>query len=207
MWGHDLNDIALTTLSLPVRASTLDNPADVLGFAAEAVGCGGAALATLVEIRGGAARALGSHVSVAADGRYCGYVSGGCVEAAVAAEALQAIAEGRDRLVKFGEGSPFFDIVLPCGGGISVAIHVLRDENILREALSHLIDRQAVGLSYEPKSQTLMRSGKSGGGSRGRLPFSKGVRLRGRTGRSLQIGCRAGTRHDRCLHRCRPAAS
>jgi xanthine dehydrogenase accessory factor len=52
---------------------------------------GGVALATLVEIRGGAARALGSHVAVAADGRFCGYVSGGCIEAAVASEALDAM--------------------------------------------------------------------------------------------------------------------
>lgn len=49
-------------------------------------------LATLVDIRGGAARELGLHMAVAADGRYRGYVSGGC-EAAVASEALLALSE------------------------------------------------------------------------------------------------------------------
>lgn len=139
----------------PVRASSVDNPADILGFAIEAEQHGGAALATLVEIRGGAARALGAHVAVASDRRFCGYVSGGCVEAAVAAEALQAIADGRDRMVKFGEGSPFFDITLPCGGGITIGIHVLRNTDVLNDALKELTCRKSVALAYSPELQRL----------------------------------------------------
>ncbi|MGP4670266.1 XdhC family protein [Agrobacterium pusense] len=139
----------------PVRTSVADDPADLLRFAINAHQAGPVALATLVEIRGGAARALGSHVVVAADGRFCGYVSGGCVEAAVAAEALLAMAVGRDRVVKFGGGSPFFDIVLPCGGGVSMAIHVLREVGALRQALDRLAQRQAVGLRYSPQQETL----------------------------------------------------
>lgn len=49
-------------------------------FAVNAYRHVGVALATLIEIRGVAARALRSHVVVATDGRFCGYVSGGCVE-------------------------------------------------------------------------------------------------------------------------------
>ncbi|MBO0145211.1 XdhC family protein [Agrobacterium sp. Ap1] len=143
-------------MPVPVRVSSADNPADILRFAAEAMSHGPAALATLIEIRGGAARALGAHVAVAADGRFCGYVSGGCVEAAVAAEALQAIAENRDRVVKFGEGSPFFDIALPCGGGISVAIHVLRDAGILYDVISNLANRRSAALAYTLQSQSLV---------------------------------------------------
>lgn len=139
----------------PVRVSTTDDPGMLLRSAVEAFGMGLVALATLVEIRGGAARALGSHVVVAADGRYCGYVSGGCVEAAVAAEALLAMAEGCDRVVKFGEGSPFFDINLPCGGGISVAIHLLRDLQPLHMVLDRLNERHAVDLCYLPEQQRL----------------------------------------------------
>ncbi|MFW8643581.1 XdhC family protein [Rhizobium beringeri] len=98
---------------------------------------------------------LGAHVAVAADGRFCGYVSGGCVEAAVASGSAFAMAHGRDRTVKFGDGSPFFDIVLPCGGGISVAIHILKDVGALRHVLERLERRQAAGLAYSPERQTL----------------------------------------------------
>ncbi|MGO7212873.1 XdhC family protein [Rhizobium ruizarguesonis] len=147
--------LAPITAPIPVRASSTDDPVELLRFAIDAHGLGAAALATLVDIRGGAARALGAHMAVAADGRFCGYVSGGCVEAAVASEALLAMAQGRDRTVKFGDGSPFFDIVLPCGGGISVAIHVLKDVGALRHVLDRLERRQAAGLAYTPGQRAL----------------------------------------------------
>ncbi len=139
----------------PTRAFTSDQRDDFFRFAVEGFDRGPVALATLAEIRGGAAWALGSHVVVASDGRFCGYVSGGCVEAAVAAEALLAMAEGRDRTIKFGKGSPFFDVVLPCGGGISVAIHLLRDIEILQHVLGRLSRRQVTALRYSPRSQPL----------------------------------------------------
>lgn len=139
----------------PLRVSKSDHPADILSFAIDAFITGPVALATLVEVRGGAARVPGSQMAIASDGRFCGYVSGGCVEAAVAAEALLAIAAGQDRLVKFGSGSPSFDIVLPCGGGISVAIHVVRDPRPLRRILEMLRDRHAIGLGYSPGRQEL----------------------------------------------------
>ncbi|KPH05069.1 XdhC family protein (plasmid) [Rhizobium acidisoli] len=147
--------LAPRAVPIPVRALFSDDPAELLRFAIDANASGGAALATLVEIRGGAARTLGSHMVVAANGRFCGYVSGGCVEAAVASEALLAMAAGRDRTVTFGDGSPFFDIVLPCGGGISVAIHVLKNAGALRHVLDRLERRQAAALSYSQERQTL----------------------------------------------------
>lgn len=145
----------LLLLPTPCRAFSDDDPAHLLEFAIEAYDDGPVALATLVEIRGGAARSLGSHVVVASDGRYCGYVSGGCVEAAVAAEALIALHETRDRVVRFGEGSSFIDIALPCGGGISVAIHVLRDITPLQDVVGHLSKRKSVALAYVPEQETL----------------------------------------------------
>jgi xanthine dehydrogenase accessory factor len=156
--GNMLCDVTSTPRVIPVRARAGDDPAEILQFAVEAMRCGGAALATLVEIRGGAARALGAHVAVAADGRYCGYVSGGCVETAVAAEALEAIAEGVDRIVKFGEGSPFFDIALPCGGGITVAIHVLRTVDPIAGILAAISKRQSAGLVLDTDAQQLTLS-------------------------------------------------
>ncbi|MGO6737649.1 XdhC family protein [Rhizobium ruizarguesonis] len=147
--------LAPITAPIPVRASSTDDPVELLRFAINAHSVGAAALATLVDIRGGAARALGTHMAVAADGQFCGYVSGGCVEAAVASEALLAMAQGCDRTVKFGDGSPFFDIVLPCGGGISVAIHVLKDVGALRHVLDRLERRQAAGLAYSPGQRAL----------------------------------------------------
>ncbi|OAH47614.1 hypothetical protein AX777_25645 [Sphingobium yanoikuyae] len=150
-----MNDNPLLVLPTPARALLTDDPIELLKFAAEAFKDSQVAIATLVEIRGGAARSLGSQVIVLSDGRFAGYVSGGCVEAAVAAEALLAMAEGRDRTVRFGDGSPFLDVVLPCGGGITVAIHVVRRMEEVERALESLRLRQATALRYSPARQSL----------------------------------------------------
>jgi xanthine dehydrogenase accessory factor len=143
------------TLATPSRAMLTDDALDILRFAIESFSTGQVALAMLVEIRGGAARALGAQIAVSADGRYCGYVSGGCVEAAIAAEALEAMRSGKDRTVMFGSGSPFFDIALPCGGGISVVIHVLREVMTLTDLLDRLEARKISALCYSPTKQSL----------------------------------------------------
>jgi xanthine dehydrogenase accessory factor len=140
----------------PERANGTDEPAEILKFAVSTFkATGNAAIATLIEIRGSAARALGSTVAVASDGRYCGYMSGGCVEAAVASEALLAMREGKDRQIVFGEGSPYFDIVLPCGGGITVAIHCLRSVDAIEWVLDELKGRRAANLHYSLSRQSL----------------------------------------------------
>lgn len=143
-------------LPVPKKAFSTDNPIEIFQFAIDAVDKGfKLALCTLVEIRGGSSRPLGAHMAVADNGSYCGYVSGGCTEAAVAAEALQAISAGHDRFVMLGEGSPFFDIVLPCGGGITVAIHILRNVTPLSSVVGSVNARQNASLSYCPAKEAL----------------------------------------------------
>ncbi|WP_049620612.1 XdhC family protein [Frateuria defendens] len=145
----------LTSVS-PRPAFLTDDSATILRFAVDAIASGAvAALVTLVEIRGGSARRLGSQMAVREDGCYCGFVSGGCTEAAVATEALEAIAAGEDRRVSFGQGSTYFDIVLPCGGGITLDIHVLRSPQPLLAVLAALDARTPAGLRYAPGPNTL----------------------------------------------------
>jgi xanthine dehydrogenase accessory factor len=141
----------------PERAFMTDDPVEVIRFATESFDGGhGIALATLVQIRGGSARPLGSHMAIRDDGLYCGFVSGGCTEAAVASEAVEAIMKGCDRNLLLGEGSPFFDIVLPCGGGITIAIHVLKESATLHAVLAELGKRRPAALCYEPAAQRLV---------------------------------------------------
>ena len=78
------------------------------------------ALVTLVGVEGVAPRAPGSQMAVAADGSYAGYLSGGCIERAIVVEAQQVLAERCNRLVRYGKGSPYFDVRLPCGSGLDL---------------------------------------------------------------------------------------
>ncbi|MDR0253732.1 MAG: XdhC family protein, partial [Brucellaceae bacterium] len=133
-----------------------DQTVDVLRFAHETVQQGKpCALVMLTEINGGSSRALGSVMAVTAEGGYCGMVSGGCGEGVVAHEAVQALTEHRDRTVKLGKGSSYFDVVLPCGGGIVLAIHVLRDAQALDAALNGHTQRRSIALAYHFEKQML----------------------------------------------------
>jgi xanthine dehydrogenase accessory factor len=83
----------------------------------------GVALATVVETWGSAPRPAGAQLVTDADGRLAGSVSGGCVEGAVVAEALEAIADGRPRLLEFGvSDADAFAVGLACGGRIRVLV-------------------------------------------------------------------------------------
>ncbi|MFC0152901.1 XdhC family protein [Xanthomonas dyei] len=63
------------------------------------------AIATLIDVQGSSPRPVGSEMAIGADGRVAGYVSGGCVEAAVAHEAMAALRDGQPRWLDYGEGS------------------------------------------------------------------------------------------------------
>lgn len=97
---------------------------------------GRVALATLVDVAGPSPRPLYSEMAIAADGRVAGYVSGGCVEAAVAQEAMAALAEGRPRLLDYGVGSPVLDIQLTCGGRIGIFVRELHEPQRYVDTLS-----------------------------------------------------------------------
>ncbi len=94
-----------------------------------------AALVTLVAEDGGAPRPLGSQMAVADNGEYVGMLTGGCAEHAIVSEALAAMEKNRNRTVRYGEGSQFLDIQLPCGNGIDVFFDVTLSDSDL-ETLS-----------------------------------------------------------------------
>lgn len=75
-------------------------------------------LVTLTGLVGRSSRAPGAHMAISQSGASMESFSGGCVEAAVVAEVLDVLETGHVRPVRFGAGSRYIDIRLPCGGGI-----------------------------------------------------------------------------------------
>jgi xanthine dehydrogenase accessory factor len=87
------------------------------------------ALATVVSTWGSAPRPRGSHMLVAADGRFEGSVSGGCVEGEVLANAAEVIAGGGFRRLRYGVAdTAAWEVGLPCGGEIEVIVQPVSDE-------------------------------------------------------------------------------
>lgn len=122
-------------------------PADILRFALARLDEGiGTAIVTLTGIEGSSPRAIGAQMAVSADGRHLGSFSGGCIEAAVVAEAIAALVDGSARLVRFGAGSPYLDIRLPCGGGIDLLFNPLADRSAIAGLLSQHARRELAAL-------------------------------------------------------------
>jgi xanthine dehydrogenase accessory factor len=84
------------------------------------------ALATVVRVAGGAPRGVGAKMAVSSRGDMAGSVSGGCVESAVVAAALEVLASGQPRLLEFGIADEHgWTIGLACGGTIEVFVEPL----------------------------------------------------------------------------------
>ena len=117
----------------------------------------GAALATVVQTWGSAPRRVGSQLAISGEGEIAGSVSGGCVEGAVVAEALDAIEAGHPVMLDYGvSDDDAFAVGLACGGTIRVLVEpigrvmpeaVLEDLVLARE--SRLPVAYVTGLSGE----------------------------------------------------------
>ncbi len=84
------------------------------------------AIATVVETWGSAPRPAGSHLVIDEQGNLAGSVSGGCVEGAVVAEAMDVIETGKPRMLDFGVADETaWEVGLSCGGRIRVYVERL----------------------------------------------------------------------------------
>ena len=85
------------------------------------------ALATVVSTWGSSPRPLGSHLAINEAGAFTGSVSGGCIEAAVIAEALEVIEDGKPRLLQFGvSDEDAWEVGLSCGGSIEIFVECVQ---------------------------------------------------------------------------------
>ena len=123
------------------------------------------ALAIIVGQEGAAYRPLGAMMAIYDDGRHLGHVSSGCIEADIVARALQA---DQIETLRYGKGSRFMDLTLPCGGGMDILILPDPDQEVLAQAHARLEARQPTslvlnvetgGLSLSANGETGMKDG------------------------------------------------
>ncbi|WDF72016.1 XdhC family protein [Novosphingobium sp. KACC 22771] len=103
----------------------------------------GGALCTVVGIDGSWSRRWGAQLAVRGDGAMVGSLADGCLEAALMREAM---AGGAPRVLRYGAGSPFIDIRLPCGSGVEVMVDPAPDADALNGAVAALARREVAHL-------------------------------------------------------------
>lgn len=90
---------------------------------------GRVALATVVDTWGSAPVPVGGQMAVAADGRFQGSVSGGCIEGEIITEAGEVLDQGKPRTLAFGVADETaWSVGLPCGGKVRVFLERLDRE-------------------------------------------------------------------------------
>ncbi len=102
------------------------------------------ALTIVQHVEGPSYRPVGALMTVRSEGGRIGSLSSGCVEADIEHHALVAMEKGETTTVRYGRGSPFMDIVLPCGGGLEILIVPYPDQAVLRSAVKRLKQRHPV---------------------------------------------------------------
>lgn len=107
------------------------------------------ALITSVEIRGGAAREVGSLALVEDTGAMLGYLSNGCIDRDIQLHAVDTLQTGKKQLLRYGNGSQFADLKLPCGGSLSVLIDPNPDKSALLAAQQSFTARKPATLSFD----------------------------------------------------------
>lgn len=101
-------------------------------------------LATLHTVVGGSPRPPGSQMLVDG-GDLHGFLSGGCIEGDVAARAREVVRTGQPQRLVYGEGGPFADVRLVCGGRIEVLLErIAPDDPAVGDLLDALDGRRPV---------------------------------------------------------------
>lgn len=135
---------------LPNDLTYAEHPSDIIAKAAQLVQAGCPfALVTSMAIDGGAAREVGSLALVETCGAMTGYLSNGCIDRDIQLHAVDALQSKHDKLIRYGDGSRYADLKLPCGGSLTVLIDPIPDTEVIVRAAADFAERRAVSLSFQ----------------------------------------------------------
>lgn len=138
---------------MSVSAPGLASDLDVLEHALQALQAHRqVALATIVGLAGPFSRPLGAQLSILESGSFVGSISGGCLETALAEEAKAALEASGNRMLRYGEGSPFIDVRLPCGGSLDIFVDAHPDQAALEDAVRFGRSRRTFFLDVDTRS-------------------------------------------------------
>lgn len=103
-------------------------------------------LAIITETQGPSYRSIGSVMAFLPDDRRVGSLSSGCIESDLAIHARAALEDDQPKTIRYGQGSPYIDIQLPCGGGLEIVLVPRPDRSVLNHLIDTLASRRPVYL-------------------------------------------------------------
>lgn len=108
-----------------------------------------AVLALIAGVEGPSYRPLGAMMTVFSKVERAGSLSSGCIEADISLHAMQALRANKPHMVRYGRGSPYIDIRLPCGGGLDILLLPRPDRRALSEVVQKRCTRKSCTLEID----------------------------------------------------------
>ena len=137
-------------ITLPDQVSYVEHASDIIAFATVLIEQERSfALITSIAIEGGAARELGSLAIVDDQGEMTGYLSNGCIDQDIRVHAQNTLVSQKPTVVRYGDGSRFADLKLPCGGALSVLINPKPDTDAIVAAHNKLLARTPAVIDFK----------------------------------------------------------
>ncbi len=109
----------------------------------------GAVLAVIAGVEGPSYRPIGAMMAIFSATERAGTLSSGCIEADIA---LHAMSADQPTLLRYGKGSPFADIQLPCGGGLDILLVPSPDRSVLEQVSANRAGRVPCTLSIDTET-------------------------------------------------------
>jgi xanthine dehydrogenase accessory factor len=140
--------VAWYTARQDIGPKAADHPSVVDPLMAALRNPGQAVLAVITSVIGASYRSPGAMMCLFADGATAGSLTNGCIESDLLLHARESLATSRPIHLRYGAGSPFFDIRLPCGGGLEVALYPLPDAEVLKQIQRQRTKRAPFALRF-----------------------------------------------------------
>ena len=121
----------------------------------------GAVLVVIAGVEGPSYRPVGATMAVLDCNTRVGTLSSGCIEADIS---LLAVTAQAPQMIRYGHGSPFGDIELPCGGGLDILLLPDPDLDVLADVLANTRARQVctLAINIETGAMQLTTTGATG---------------------------------------------
>jgi xanthine dehydrogenase accessory factor len=93
-------------------------------------------LAVIISVAGRSYRLIGAIMGIHANGALIGSLSSGCVENDIVIHAQEVRKTGQVKMFVYAARSSYFDIQLPCGGGLEMLpVQIAQNISVLHTAL------------------------------------------------------------------------
>nr|WP_225444436.1 XdhC family protein [Pseudomarimonas arenosa] len=110
-------------------------------------------LVTIVGIEGTSPRRLGAQLVVTEAGEVAGSISGGCLDTSVIERAIACLQLGQSQRIRYGAGSPYIDLTLPCGSGLDLQFDGDIPHPTLSRITEHIDQRRLINMFWRSANQ------------------------------------------------------